>query len=168
MRVPCLIALVAISICGCGGGGEGESGARGTEAAADAVQQDRPKQPGSEYEEVLLDLRQAAEAGENYDAYGFAEYMPASQRAALDAFCFVAEALLDGGEVERFGEAGYVDRRVAAQAKLEFDYGAPGGISSEQMATTRQAIRKLRSIVDLEAIDEELVGNYVAACYNRG
>lgn len=35
------------------------------------------------------------------------------------------------------------------------------------MATARKAIRKLRSIIDYESIDQELAGNYVTACYNR-
>lgn len=147
-----------------GGGacGEGESG-----GPASAPEPSAAERPDGEYEEVLFELREAAAAGEIYDAYGFAEYMPAGQRAAIDAFCFVNERLLDSGRVERFAAPGHAARLVDARARLEFDHGAPGGIGAEEMATARRAIRKLRSIVDFEAIDDELARGYVSACYNR-
>lgn len=163
-----VLAVLAMAAAGCGGGNEGGNASAGADPGTGAVEQDRPKQPVSEYEEVLLDLRDAAAAGEIYDAYGFAEYMPRSQRAALDAFCFVTERLLDGGEIERFGEPAYVARKVRARARIEFDHGEPAEIGASEMATARKAIRKLRSIIDYKPIDQELAGNYVTACYNRG
>jgi hypothetical protein len=159
-------AGLSISACGSENGSKSGSGSAGGGGSADASRGGGGK-PDSEYEEVLLDLRDAAAAGEIYDAYGFAEYMPRSQRAAIDAFCFVAERLLDGGEIERFGEPASVTREVRARARIEFDHGDPGEIGSSEMATARRAIRKLRSIIDYEAIDEELAGGYVTACYNR-
>jgi hypothetical protein len=160
------MAVVAVSTSACGSEGASKGG---TEAASESADANRGggEKPVSEYEEVLLDLRDAAAAGEIYDAYGFAEYMPLSQRAAIDAFCFVTERLLDGGEIERFGEPADVARAVRDRARIEFDHGDPGEIGSREMATARRAIRKLRSIVDYESIDEELAGNYVTACYNR-
>jgi hypothetical protein len=129
------LVVLAMAAAGCGGGGDDDGdGSAGAEAAIDAVKQDRPKQPVSEYEEVLLDLRDAAAEGEIYDAYGFAEYMPLSQRAAIDAFCFVTESLLDGGETERFGEPAYVAGKVRARARIEFDHGDPAEIGASEMA----------------------------------
>jgi hypothetical protein len=169
--IAALTLAASISACGSenesksgGGGGGGTESASGSAAAGRSGNKDKPD---SEYEEVLLDLRDAAAAGEIYDAYGFAEYMPRSQRAAIDAFCFVAERLLDGGEIERFGEPAYVAGQVRARARIEFDHGDPAEIDSREMATARRAIRKLRSVIDYEAIDQELAGNYVTACYNR-
>jgi hypothetical protein len=161
-----VFAAISISACESGStsGSEAERGSRG----ADASRGGDKDEPVGEYEEVLLDLRDAAAAGEIYDAYGFAEYMPLSQRAAIDAFCFVTERLLDGGEIERFGEPAYVAGEVRARARIEFDHGDPADIGSSEMATARRAIRKLRSIIDYEAIDWELARNYVTACYNRG
>jgi hypothetical protein len=161
------LVVLAMAAAGCGGGDDDGSVDTGADAGIDTVEQDRSKQPVSEYEEVLLDLRAAAAAGEIYDAYGFAEYMPLSQRAAIDAFCFVTERLLDAGEIERFREPAYVARKVRARARIEFDHGDPAEIGASEMATARKAIRKLRSIIDYEAIDEELAGNYVTACYSR-
>ena len=159
------IALVPIAVSACGGESASRDGT-GT-GSAEAAADSGSRKPVSEFEEVLLDLREAAAAGEVYDAYGFAEYMPLSQRAAIDAFCFVTERLLDGDEIGRFGEPASVAREVRARARIEFDHGDPGDIGSSEMATARRAIRKLRSIIDYEAIDEELAGNYVDACYNR-
>ncbi len=160
-----VMGVVAISISACGGESASPSANGGGSINADRG--GSGKKPVSEYEEVLLDLRGAAAAGEIYDAYGFAEYMPLSQRAAIDAFCFVTERLLDSGEIERFGEPAYVTRKVRARARIEFDHGDPAEIGASEMATARKAIRKLRSIIDYESIDEELASNYVTACYNR-
>ncbi|HEU5141989.1 MAG TPA: hypothetical protein VFU04_02410 [Solirubrobacterales bacterium] len=155
-------ATAFVVVAGFAACGEGEEGGAATSAPKPTMER-----PDGEYEEVLFDLRDAAAAGKIYDAYGFAQYMPTGQRAAIDAFCFVNERLLDSGQVERFAEPGNAARLIDAQARLEFDHGAPGGISAKEMVTARRAIRKLRSIVDLEAIDEELSRGYVSGCYNR-
>jgi hypothetical protein len=162
-----VMALVAISISACGNESASKSETEVESESANVNRGAATHIPVSEYEEVLRDLSDAAAAGEVYDAYGFAEYMPASQRAAIDAFCFVTERLLDGGEIERFEEPAYVARKVRARARIEFDYGDRAEIGTSEMATARKAIRKLRSIIDYEAIDQELAGNYVTACYNR-
>ena len=93
--------------------------------------------------------------------------MPASQRAAIDAFCFVAERIPEDFETDGFDQVGYLLPRVIARARVEFDYGDPKEIDSRDMASVRRAVRKLRSIVDFEEIDSELAARYVNACYNR-
>lgn len=162
-----VMALVAISISACGSESASKSGAETESESANVNRGSGTDKAVSEYEEVLRDLSDAAAAGEIYDAYGFAEYMPASQRAAIDAFCFVTERLLDDGEIERFDDPAHVARKVRARARIEFDYGDEAEIGSSEMTTARRAIRKLRSIIDYEAIDQELAGSYVTACYNR-
>jgi hypothetical protein len=159
MAFAAAILVLAVGFAACG-----EDDGDGTATSAPRPAAERPD---GEYEEVLFDLRDAAAAGEIYDVYGIAEYMPAAQRAAIDAFCLVNERLLDSGQIELFAEPGQAARLVDAQARLEFDHGAPGDIGAAEMRTARRAIRKLRSIVDFEAIDEEISRGYVGACYNR-
>lgn len=115
----------------------------------------------TEYLTTLCEFHEAAAAGEIYDAYGFAEYFPKPQRAAIHAFCFVADRMLEDGEGERLADTAYLTARVTRKAEAdlesELDIVAPG--------PTRAAIARLDSILDLETLDADLGGRYVRACY---
>jgi hypothetical protein len=145
------VALVAMPVVGCGsesGSAAVDEGGSGSRAA-------------SPYEKVLFDFRDAAMAGEAYDAYGFAEYLPPTQRAAIDAFCFIADRVLKKSEAEGL-EGPALTRRVTRKAesdlKSERNIVAPG--------PARRAIGKLWAVLRLESLDRDLAGNYVRACYH--
>lgn len=146
-----LAAGTLAAMAGCGGEGEG-AGVDGS-AGRTAIE--------SEYHEVLLDFRDAAAAGEGYDAYGFAEYFPKTQRAAVHAFCFVADRMLEDGEADELADAAYLTARVTRKAeadlKAELDIVAPG--------PARRAIAKLWAILGLDSLDEDLAERYAGACY---
>jgi hypothetical protein len=144
--------VVATAAGGCGGGGGDGSSTTGAAKSAAATS-------GSEYEEVLAAMREtAAEAG-SYDAYGFAEYMPSTQRAAIDAFCFVADAIANQGgpAVPAVSLWPRVVRKAETDLKSERDIVAP--------ARAHRAIAKLRAVQGLESLDPDLAARYVHACY---
>lgn len=146
------VALAAIAGASCGEESQtvGSSPNRGGIA----------KENVSEYEEVLGDLQTAAEEGESYDAYGFAEYFPATQRAAVHAFCFVADQLQEDPEAEELGDpllTERVTRKAEADLKSERDIVAP--------RPARRAIAKLHAVLGLESLDPDQAEDYVRACY---
>ncbi len=158
-RPPSLLlamALIGIALYGCGGESEG-----GENTGASIARGGSPVEPESEYHEVLLDFRGAAAAGKIYDAYGFAEYFPPTQRAAVHAFCFVADHMLEDLEAERLLDRAYlvgrIERKAATDMKSELDVVAP--------AQLRKAIRKLNVVLELGSLDQDLAERYVRACY---
>jgi hypothetical protein len=151
-----VMALIGVLTSGCGGesqgsGGESSAIPRGSGAI----------EPESEYHEVLLEFRAAASAGKTYDAYGFAEYFPPTQRAAVHAFCFVTDRMLEDLEAERLGDSAYlvgrIKRKAEADMKSELDVVAP--------QRAQRAIRKLDAVLDLGSLDQDLAERYVRACY---
>ena len=146
------VALVALAVAGCGE--ESEAVPSNTDGAGIS------KEPVSEYVEVLGDFQAAASEGESYDAYGFAEYFPATQRAAVHAFCFIADELVKDAASEQLEDpplTRMVTRKAEADLKSERDIVAPG--------PARRAIGKLSAILGLESLDREQAENYVRACY---
>jgi hypothetical protein len=150
--------MVVVSVVGCGGdkGHEAATIDRGSAPKASG-----PTPEDSPYVATLREFRQAVEAGTNYDAYGFAEYLPATQRAAIDAFCFVADRTLkeprDEGVEAPVDLLDRITRKAKADLKAERDIVAPG--------PTQKAITKLRTILGLESLDRYLAHGYVKACY---
>jgi hypothetical protein len=145
--------LLALGIAGCGSGSDDAATATRSVAAATS--------PASEYVQVLGEMRKAAEESGSYDGYGFAEYFPKPQRAAVDAFCFVVDHMLESGEDDRLGETAYligrIVRKAEADLKDELNVVAP--------APTHRAIQKLDAVLGLESLDSELADRYVHACY---
>lgn len=142
------VVLVGMMIGGCGGNeSTSDAGSKSTSVT------------GSEYVEVLHDLRDAAESAKSYDAYGFAEYMPSTQRAAIDAFCFVADQMKgpEGESLEDPALVQAITRKAESDLKSERDIVAPG--------PTRKAIAKLRAVLDLESLNGDLAKRYVTGCY---
>jgi hypothetical protein len=116
--------------------------------------------PSSEYVEVLHDMRDAAEAEESYDAYGFAEYFPATQRAAVHAFCFIADTVSKDPEGESINDSSLtneITRKAEADLESERNIVAPH--------PTRKAIRKLQAVLEMESLGHDLAEHYVRACY---
>jgi hypothetical protein len=115
----------------------------------------------SPYVKVLLEFRDAVRSSVSYDAYGFAEYMPSTQRAAIDAFCFIADRAQKTPEVEDREDPAYLTQRITRKAeadlKSERDIVAPG--------PARRAIAKLRAVLGLESLDGDLAKRYVTGCY---
>jgi hypothetical protein len=116
---------------------------------------------GSEYVQVLHALRDAAESAKSYDAYGFAEYMPSTQRAAIDAFCFLADEAQKNPQAAGREAPPHLIQRITRKAesdlKSERDIVAP--------APTRRAIAKLRAVLGLESLGADLAKRYVTGCY---
>jgi hypothetical protein len=151
-----LVAALAVAlISGCGG--ESQSDGVESSASPDAA----AIEPESEYHEVLLEFREAASGGKTYDAYGFAEYFPPTQRAAVHAFCFVADHMLEDLEAERLADSAYlvgrITRKAEADMESELDVVAP--------QRAQRAIRKLNAVLDLGSLDQGLAERYVRACY---
>jgi hypothetical protein len=147
-----VVALAAIATAGCGE----ESGRTPTSADRGGI----TKEDVSEYEEVLGDFQAAASEGESYDAYGFAEYFPATQRAAVLAFCFIADQLQKDPAAEELEDpvlTQKVTRKAEMDLKSELDIVAP--------RPARRAIGKLRVVLGLESLDPDQAENYVRACY---
>ncbi len=146
------VALAAISIAGCGGSSQGMSTSVRVATAAGK---------SSPYVDVLVEFRDAVAAEKDYDAYGFAEYMPSTQRAAIDAFCFLADRVLKGPEAAGIGDlaelTGRITRKAESDLKSERDIVAP--------RPARRAIAKLLAVLELESLDGDLAGDYVKACY---
>ena len=154
-RVGPLIAamtLAAVAVVGCGEESE--------PAPSSTARAETSKEPVSDYVEVLGDFQAAASEGESYDAYGFAEYFPATQRAAVHAFCFIADELAKDAATEELEDpplTQMVTRKAEADLKSERDIVAPG--------PARRAIGKLSAILELESLDRDQAENYVRACY---
>ncbi|MGC1853200.1 MAG: hypothetical protein WA687_12250 [Solirubrobacterales bacterium] len=119
------------------------------------------KEARSEYLTTLCEFSAAAAADKVYDAYGFAEYFPKPQRAAIHAFCFVADRMLEDDEVARLADRVYLIARVTRKAetdlKSELDIVAP--------RPTGKAIARLEAILDLDSLGRDLAEGYVGACY---
>jgi hypothetical protein len=147
------MALVGMPFAGCGD--EDQT------AAAKPLVCRKGEAARSEYLTTLCDFRRAAAAGKTYDAYGFAEYFPKPQRAAIDAFCFVAERMLEDGEFARLADQAYLAARITRKAEAdlesELDIVAPG--------PAHVAIAKLRAVLALDSLDRDLAEHYVRACY---
>jgi hypothetical protein len=153
------VAVVVFAVAvGCGDGSErqgDESRAQGTETVACGREA-----AAGEYVTVLCEAQEAAAAGASYDAYGFAEYFPSTQRAAVDAFCFVADGVRKGspvGELEGAAVVARITRKAEADLKSERNIVAPG--------PTRKAIAKLLAVFRLESLDRASAERYVHACY---
>jgi hypothetical protein len=151
-----LLAAAATSVAlasGCGGGDPTAS----TEPTACRG----AKEARSEYLTTLCEFSAAAAGDEVYDAYGFAEYFPKPQRAAIHAFCFVADRMLEDGEAARLADRAYriarVTRKAETDLKSELDIVAP--------RPTGRAIARLEAIFDLDSLGRDLAEGYVGACY---
>lgn len=153
LGLPLAMMALGMSIAACGGSDRNASSVAG--GATSAVK------PESEYHERLLEFRDAAAAGKTYDAYGFAEYFPKTQRAALHAFCFVADRMLKDGETDELGDVAYLNGRISRKAeadlKAELDIVAP--------RPAHKAIRKLDAVLGLDSLDGDLAERYVKGCY---
>ncbi len=144
------VALAVMAIFGCGGSGGGTVTARSSTA----------NEAGSDYVGVLTGIRDAAKSEGSYDGYGFAEYLPSTQRAAIDAFCFVADRAQNESTAEDLTGSALVDgitRKAESDLKSERNIVAP--------VPARRAIGKLRSVLGLESLDRDLAKQYVRACY---
>jgi hypothetical protein len=150
------MALAGALISGCGSESRGGDGESATTARSDST-----IKPKSEYHQVLLDFHAAAIAGRLYDAYGFGEHFPPTQRAAVHAFCFVADRMVEHLEAERLADNAYliarITRKAEADMKLERDVVAP--------ARAQRAIRKLNVTLELASLDQDLAERFVRACY---
>jgi hypothetical protein len=146
-------ALIGVAIVGCGAAGD-STGEGASESPNTTV-------ISSEYGELLLGFRNAAESNRTYDAYGFAEYIPATQRAAIDAFCFIADQLSKASEGESPEDPARlisrITRKSEADLKSERNIVAPG--------PARRDIEKLREVLGLKSVSHELAKRYAKACY---
>ncbi len=139
--------LIAISAGGCG---DQESGRH--EAKAEVSEINNP------YVEVLLEFRDAAESNATYDVYGYFESgYPASQRAALDAFCVIVNEVQTRLESERLSDPAYFSKRVVKAARPEAEEAS--------MTSVRRAVRKLQTVIAPESLSPSLVKSYAKACY---
>jgi hypothetical protein len=140
------VVLAILALQGCG------SEADSTETGASRGSASSP------YVKVLTELREAAESGAAYDAYGLALDLPAPQRAAIAAFCLVAREANGGPEVAKLTDPAYLSGRIIAIARSEAE-GAPIG-------SVKRAVGKLGILIEPASLDPELVGNYIEACYH--
>jgi hypothetical protein len=118
-------------------------------------------EPKSEYHEVLLEFRDAAMAGKIYDAYGYAEYFPPTQRAAVHAFCFVADRMLEDREAARFVDSTYLTSRITRKAETDME-SELGVVAPARLG---RSIKKLNVVLELSSLDQDLAERYVRACY---
>lgn len=141
------MASIAISASGCGSQEQAPPAAKAEGTKAD-----------SPYVEVLLGFRNAAEANATYDAYGYLESgYPASQRAALDAFCLVVNEVRSSSESERLSDPAYFSKHVTTAAR--------SGAEAASMSSVRRAVDKLQTVIEPESLDSPLVKSYAKACY---
>lgn len=140
------MVCIAMSAGGCGG----------QEQAPHTARAEGPK-PENPYVEVLREFRDAARSNAAYDAYGYAEYMPASQRAAIGAFCLVVNDVRTGAESEKLANPKYLSDQIVAAVGPE----ARGA----SVASIRRAARKLQTVIDSESLNSPLVKSYAKACY---
>lgn len=150
-----LAATVAtVPALGCGNGEEPVK-------ATDSVRTNTPAQSDNPYVTALRQFREAVVAKTSYDAYGYAEYFPATQRAAIDAFCFVADRVAKAPAQEGLDDptalTTTIVRKAEADLKSERDIIAPG--------PAHRAIAKLQAVLGLETLDPEPAEHYVRACY---
>lgn len=131
-------------------------GCGGHEKAPQATSAERPK-ADTPYVEALLGFSDAAKSNAAYDAYGYAEYIPDSQRAAIDAFCLVASKVRTGAEIGKLADPDYFFSRIVATARPER--------RNASMASIRRAVGKLQSVVEPQSLDGALVKSYAKACY---
>jgi hypothetical protein len=156
ISLPAVAAIVAgMVVGGCGGNG-GDSSAPSAAGAAKTTS----AHGGGEYEEVLAEMHDTAVAGGSYDGYGFAEYMPSTQRAAIEAFCFVADRIAKF-QSDSTVAAASVHARIVRKA--EADLKSERGIVAP--APAHRAIAKLLAVLGVETLDPALAGRYVHACY---
>lgn len=158
-RLPCVVLAIGMLasagalFTGCGDGDE-------SEGAVPAACK-RAKAADGEYLTTLCEFHAAAAAGKIYDAYGYAEYFPKPQRAAIHAFCFVADRMLEEGEADRLADKAYLSARIGRKA--EADLKSELGIVAPN--PTGKAIGELESVLELDSLDRDLAERYVKACY---
>lgn len=111
----------------------------------------------SPYVEALLGFRDAARSDATYDAYGYAEYLPDSQRAAIGAFCLVVSGVRTSSESRRLSDPAYFSAQVVNAARPE--------ARSASMASVGRAVGKLQTVVEAESLNPQLVKSYAKACY---
>jgi hypothetical protein len=141
---------------GCGDGSQRQSRVKRVEPAACRSE----AASAGEYLAILCEAQDAAEASGSYDAYGFAEYLPSTQRAAIDAFCFIANGVGKGPSGKELGGAALlarVTRKAEADLKSERNIVAP--------APTRKAIATLLAVFRPGSLDPASAERYHHACY---
>ena len=151
------VALIGITIVGCGSA---------TESSEPRTENSEPQRSestskaSSEYVTVLAGFRDAVRSNATYDAYGYGEYLPSTQRAAIHAFCFVADELVLP-EATDLEVRSHMFKYIARKAKS--DLRSERGIVATR--PTHKAIRKLLAILGLNALNYEVAKPYVKACY---
>ena len=135
-------ALVAIAAAGCGdSNGDGE----------------RKNVPDQAYGEVLRGLKEAALAGQTYNAIRRAQELPPPEKAAIVAFCEMAWQIVVNREAEKLTDRAYIVSRVTTRTALNLD-----GPSSTAVRTVTD---ELRRVVNLGSLNGNLTGRYKKACY---
>jgi hypothetical protein len=146
------VALLGMPITGCGSGKENRS------TSVDASGSTNESSP---YVTVLREFRDAVKAKASYDAYGYAEYLPPTQRAAIDAFCFIADQVLKNPSAMGLHDPAHFPDEITRKA--ESDLKSERSIVAPRPA--RRAIGRLRAVLGLESLDSNLAGRYVTGCY---
>lgn len=159
---PALLAIGAMAsiVLSIGCGGEDRSAS--AEPPAVKRQCKKVNEERSEYVRVLCEFRDAAMAEKIYDAYGFAEYMPSSQRAAIHAFCLVVDRKPERLEAEALSNRARLADEIVVTAESEVDYG---NAELGSMPSLRRSIAKLQTILGLESVVPDLSEDYARACY---
>jgi hypothetical protein len=84
--------------------------------------------------------------------------MPASQRAAIDAFCLEVDRAPEDLETEMRADAAYFVNKIIDTAKSEIEIGSPVAL--------RRAVDRLEAILVAESFNDGLAEHYAKACYD--
>ncbi len=142
-------------IVGCGNGSQSTNPSKGTSPSEQAT----TVTASNPYLKALLGFRDAVAAkATTYDAYGYAEYMPPAQRAAIDAFCILVNREPESLETGKLADPRDFASKLTAIAIAEAD-------EDFSAAPLRRSIDKLRSILGQEPFDRDLARRYARTCY---
>lgn len=132
------LALVVLTLGGCGSGGGDASASQS-------------------YGEVLAGLQQAASSHRGYDAVARANGLEAPEKAVVASFCKLASQILPNHEAFKLAEHAYIYSRVRTVAEVE--------AKGHQLGAVWAAASKLRSALDLAALDAKSIEDYRRACF---
>ena len=137
LTVVAAALLVSAGFAGCGGSSDASG--------------------GESYEDILIGLKQAVQAGKQYDAVQRAENLDPVEEAVTDAFCETNQEMLLNEEGKKvYGTEYYISRiRLRAERELPFVSTQPVNV----------ALGKLNKAFDLPSFSVITLARYQKACY---
>jgi hypothetical protein len=151
-----IIIAIAMLVGGSALAGCGSSTAADSTADSSTTTGKEPPAVDPAYKSILQGLVNAAHSGSNYNALRRAKQLNRVDKAVVESFCNFAWQIGVNHEAYKLADHAYIPPRLEDSA--EFTLG------EEYASAIAAATDELGAIVDLTALDADLVGRYKQAC----